>query len=129
MNKIYIVFQTILLTVVFASGCSSSGDGGAVPVITQAVTYSTTSARGDYSEWTLTGSILDAIWKVVRDDGSIDYTHDFTATCGAPDSTGIRSCSVTTSSCTDGVSVCPAPLTGSFDMMAMLQTAQPRPNR
>ena len=117
MIKINIVFQITLLTAIFASGCSSSDDGGSAPVMTSAVTYSTTSARGDYSEWTLTGSTLDANWKVVRDDGSIDYTHDFTATCGAPDSTGIRNCTVTTSSCTDGISVCPSPLTGSFDMM------------
>lgn len=110
-NIIYLLLLTIGI-----SSCSSSGDG-TDPVVDTATTYSTTSAKGDYSEWTITGSQLDAIWQVVRDDGSIDYTHNIVATCGTPDATGIRSCTVTTSSCVDGVSLCPAPITGSFDMM------------
>jgi len=115
MKKSNAIYPALILLAVITSSCSSS-DSSTPPVET-AITYSTTSAKGDYSEWILTGSSLEAIWKVVRDDGLIDFTHEFAATCGTPDSKGIRSCTVTSSSCTDGISVCPSALSGSLDMM------------
>lgn len=102
--------------------CELYPQGAAPPICdaylaNTAFTYTTTSARGDYSEWTLTGSLLEATWQVVREDGAIDYTYDFSATCGDPDSRGIRNCTVSASSCVAGVSTCPAPISGTFSMM------------
>ena len=79
--------------------------------------YSTTSSKGDYSEWTLTGSSLTATWNVVSDTGAIDFTYSFTASCGTPDSFGVRNCTTATSSCTDGASACSGSFPATFEMM------------
>ncbi len=95
--------------------CSSSGssDGNAP----ETNTYSTTSTKGDYSEWTLVGGELSAIWQVVADNGDIKYTYNITATCGDADINGVRACTVSSGSCTPGVLACIDTPTGNFDMM------------
>jgi hypothetical protein len=99
-NAASIGFLTVLL------GACGGGGGSATPVA-QSNTYSTTSSKGDYSEWTISGNHLDAIWYTVLDTGAIAYTTTISATCAAPDAYDVRSCSVDTSSCSDGVGTCP----------------------
>lgn len=117
MQKSYTRFTYLGFTLFAAlvSGCDDSSPGGSS--ITETNTYSTTSTRGDYAEWTLTGSNLVATWQVIDDIGQIDYTITITAICGSANTFGIRSCTIDTSACTDGVSVCPSAPSGSFDMM------------
>ena len=103
-----------MLAAVFLTACgggggsSSSATSSPASSKTSTESYATTTSKGDYSEWTLTGDALAATWNVVGTDGSIAYTYTFTATCGAADATyGTRSCSVTTQSCADGSATCP----------------------
>jgi len=99
------------------TACGSSNDNDNVNTNEQTFTYSTTSSKGDYSEWTLTGASLSAIWNFIANDGTIEYTFTIAATCSAADDTGSRECTISTSSCADGSLVCPAPPTGSFNLM------------
>jgi len=108
-----ISYSCLAMAMALAGGCGSSDTGPA----TSKNSYATTSSKGDYSEWTLTGDTLDASLDVVNDTGGIDYTYAVTANCGSADSFGVRSCTVTTSSCSDGLLTCTAPPSGSFDMM------------
>lgn len=107
--KLLFVLPLFVLTL---SGCSSSSNSPPVTNI-----YSTTSTRGDYSEWTITAGQLNATWEVINVTGQIDHTFTLIATCGAADAAGIRACTITTSSCADGVTVCPTPPTGDVDIM------------
>ena len=113
----------IILFVGLTAGLAACGGGGGDETTTShdetatSHTYSTTSSRGDYSEWTLVGGTLTASWNVVNATGGIDYTWDITATCAAPDSFGVRSCTLTTSGCTDGALVCSGSFPSSFDLM------------
>jgi len=106
---------SIALLAVITSGCSSSSDDS--DKTGDSFTYSTTSSKGDYSEWTIVGSSLTATWNVVADNGDIEYSYDVTATCGDPDVNGVRSCSIDTGSCTDGVASCTDTPSGDFSMM------------
>lgn len=99
------------------TACGGSDNNNDVDSEEQTFTYSTTSSKGDYSEWTLTGSSLSAIWNFIATDGAIEYTFTVSATCSAADSTGSRECTINTSSCADGSLVCPAPPAGSFSLM------------
>ncbi len=109
------------LTVLMLLGVTACGGGGSSSPATttsSSVTYSTTSSKGDYSEWTLSGSSLSANWEVINSTGAIDYTYSIAATCGSADADNIHSCTVDSSSCADGVATCPTtPLSGAFDMM------------
>jgi len=102
-------------------GCG--GGGSETTPTVESSTYATTSTRGDYTEWTLAGSNLHAVWQVVNDMGGIDYTHTFDATCGAESSTGLRECTFDTVTCADGLASCPAVPSGSFSMMAVPDVA------
>ena len=81
-------------------------------------TYSTTSNKGDYSEWTFTDSALAVTWEVVNDTGGVDYTYDIAANCDSADANNIRRCTIDSAACTDGLVVCPTPLpSGEIDVM------------
>ncbi|MCW9047521.1 MAG: hypothetical protein OQK46_05525 [Gammaproteobacteria bacterium] len=56
-------------------------------------------------------------WNLISTTGAIDSTWDVTATCGTPDSYGVRACILDSSSCTDGASVCTGSFPASFDLM------------
>lgn len=100
-----------------ACGGGGGGDSGTTNTNNTPYTYATTSSKGDYSEWTLSGNHLDATWTTVQSDGQVAYTTIISATCGAEDSFGVRSCTIDSSSCMDGASVCPAAgPTGSFNL-------------
>ena len=102
-------------------GCGGGGSDETPSV--ESSTYATTSTKGDYTEWTLSGSDMHAVWQAVNSDGGIDYTHTFDARCGAETSTGLRECTFTTVTCTDGLAVCPPPPTGTFSMMSVPDVA------
>jgi hypothetical protein len=85
--------------------------------------YATTSTRGDYSEWVMSGNQLDVTWEVIDSAGLTAYTFDISATCSAPASTGLQNCVFDTVSCADGVDMCPLPPTGSFDVMVVPSVA------
>lgn len=105
-----------ILLALSVAGCSSSSDDDDDDSVSSTI-YSTTSNRGDYSEWTLSGNTLNASWDVINNSGLVDFTYTIAATCGAADSAGIHSCSIDTASCTDGASTCTDTPSGSFDMM------------
>lgn len=100
----------------FLMGVAACGGGGSSP--SKANTYATTSSKGDYSEWTMSGNSLNATWEVVNNTGGIDYTYTIAATCGSLDANNMRSCTLDSSSCSDGVAACPAILpSGSLTIM------------
>ena len=118
----YSALVTALLLAVSACGgggsSSSSSSSTTSTTTTSSNTYSTTSSKGDYSEWTLSGSALNASWEIINNTGGIDYTYTIAATCGSPDANNIHSCTVDSSSCSDGLATCPAtPPSGTFEMM------------
>jgi len=119
-SKSGLAFTIPLLIALVAGGCSSSSDSGGN---LQKFSYATTSAKGDYAEWTLTGGALTAVWNAVAADGSIAYTHSFSATCGAADSFGVRMCTIGSSSCAAGTAACPGLLSGTFELMDVPGTA------
>ena len=81
-------------------------------------TYSTTSNKGDYSEWTLSGNSLKVNWEVTDSSGGVGYTYTIAATCTTPDADGVHTCTVDTASCKKGLAACPTTLpTGTFGMM------------
>jgi len=81
-------------------------------------TYSSTSTRGDYAEWTITGTNTKILWKVTDSTGAITMTHNVIATCGAADATyAYRTCTVTSATCTNGTQTCSGTASGTFDMM------------
>lgn len=100
------------LTMLMLLGVVACGGGGssspATTTTSSSVTYSTTSSKGDYSEWTLSSGALNASWEVVNDTGGIDYTYTIAATCGAVDTDNFHNCTISTASCSDGVASCPA---------------------
>ncbi len=110
------VFIALISVLLVSCGGSSSPDN---PGVDTSTTYSTTSNKGDYSEWTLSGSNLTAAWNVENDTGGVDYIYNIVATCSAEAADGTRSCSIdtTVSSCTDGLQICPDSPTGTFDLM------------
>ena len=111
----------MMLTTLFTLGLilftACGGGGGSTTPAVESSTYATTSTRGDYTEWTLTGNALHAVWQVVNNTGGIDYTHTLDATCGAETSTGLRECTFDTVTCVDGLAACPPVPTGTFSMM------------
>ena len=110
-NRIW--YLLIALLVGISSGCSS--DDSDSP---KSYSYATTSSKGDYSEWTLSGGVLNATLNVISTTGEIEYTYGITANCGAADSFGVRNCTLATSSCTDGTMACPpGDFAASFDIM------------
>ncbi len=113
MKLIQIFSLSSLLSITLISGCGGTNESSST------YTYSTTSSKGDYSEWSIVDNNLTAIWNVITTDGAIAYSYDIAATCGGADADGVRDCAVTSSSCTDGVSVCmdvPA-VTETFNIM------------
>lgn len=108
------------LVVVMLLGVTACGGSSSPSTTTlSSVTYSTTSNKGDYSEWTLVGSNLNAIWNVENGTGGIDYTYTIVATCSAEAADGTRSCTIDSaaSSCSAGLITCPDSPSGSFDLM------------
>jgi hypothetical protein len=113
LNRLFLFSVTITLSLIMG-GCGSD-DAAITPAENN--TYATTSSKGDYSEWTIVGNQLDATLNVVSTTGEIEYTFTIDAACAAPNSFGVRSCTIASSSCADGTLVCPAAPTGIFEMM------------
>lgn len=114
------IYGILISTIIVITGCSSSSsdsnDNDNDDSIS-AITYSTTSTRGDYSEWSISGNDLSAEWQVVNESGQIDFIYTIEATCGTSDEFGIKVCSISTASCTNGVAVCGDMPSGSLEMM------------
>ncbi|MGB5398197.1 MAG: hypothetical protein WBN96_13700 [Gammaproteobacteria bacterium] len=113
LNRLFLFSVSIALSLIMG-GCGSD-DAAITPAENN--TYATTSSKGDYSEWTIIGNQLDATLNVVSTTGEIEYTFTIDAACAAPNSFGVRSCTIASSSCADGTLVCPAAPTGLFEMM------------
>ncbi|HDO22943.1 MAG TPA: hypothetical protein ENG86_08890, partial [Nitrospirae bacterium] len=99
------------------TGCG--GGSSSTPNTTAgSTTYSTTSNKGDYSEWTLSGNSLNARWEVIDSSGDVNYTYTIAATCGPANADGVHTCTIDTASCAAGLATCPTTSpTGAFDMM------------
>lgn len=120
MEKIYRKMNYSALAVVMLFAVAACGGGSSSPSTNSStsVTYSTTSNRGDYSEWTLAGSDLNASWEVVNGTGGIDYVYTIVAICGAVNANNIHSCTISSSDCTNGAATCPPSLpSGSLELM------------
>lgn len=113
-NSQFLFFLSFLFALTLSSCSSSSGSGDDTETST---TYSTTSTKGDYSEWTLTGSDLEVTWQSINDTGGVDNTIAISASCSAPAANSTRDCTIDSASCTDGLAVCGTPPSGSFTMM------------
>lgn len=100
-------FFSLVVIIALLTACVGGGGGGSTSSAPKSHTYSTTSSRGDYSEWTLSGDLLDAVWYSVTDAGDVAYTTTIAATCGAEDAFGVHTCTVDTSDCVDGIFSCP----------------------
>ena len=103
--------------VLLLAACSGGSSGNNQNPSSEAITYSTTSSKGDYSEWTFEDNELTATWNFINDAGDIDYSFNIAASCTVADSMGVRECTISSSSCSDGVSACPLPPTGSFNLV------------
>ena len=112
-----IVYSVIfLMSIALFYGCGESESSTIPRVETQ--TYSTTSTKGDYTEWSINDEgTVHAVWQVINTRGGTDYTHTFDARCASPTTTGLQSCNFTTVSCSAGLLACPPLPSGSFSMM------------
>ncbi len=115
-NTNYTIWPGMLLIIVLLNGCGGSSNSNDTDTLISN-TYSTTSTRGDYSEWTLTGIQLAATWSVINELGTVDYTFTIAATCSASVADSSRNCTIDTASCADGEAVCSGSPSGSFVMM------------
>ncbi len=115
MNSV-IVFLFGGALLVLLGSCGGGGGGSALSGSSNS-TYATTSTRGDYAEWTLSGSTLNATWQVINNTGQTDYTFSITANCAAADAFNLRTCTISTSSCTAGLLACPTDPTGTLQIM------------
>ena len=120
MKKANSLFSYLFYILLIASISGCGGDS-ASPTTDNSVshTYSTTSTRGDFAEWTLNSDMLNTTWQIVNDTGLIDQTLTINAICANANTHGVRACIIDTVSCADGVSTCTnVPVVGdSFDLM------------
>ncbi|MCC7440647.1 MAG: hypothetical protein IT285_03375, partial [Bdellovibrionales bacterium] len=71
------------------------------------ITYTSTSTKGDFATWTITGNNLHAVWKVTTTDGAVAKTFTVDATCGEPHATyGYKTCEIEEGSCSNGEEDC-----------------------
>lgn len=109
-------FTPLVATALIISGCGGS-DSGNSNQTASTTTYSTTSTRGDYSEWAISGNNVSVEWQVIDDMGAIDVTYSISATCGSANQFGIKNCTISTASCADGASTCSDIPSGNFELM------------
>lgn len=109
---------SFVLPLLAPMGCtndSSSDSGGSY-------TYGSTSTKGDYATWTISGDSMSIEWQVPSATGAINYTYSISATCGSENATyHYKTCTVSSASCTAGALACSGtPTAGTtFDMMAV----------
>jgi hypothetical protein len=95
-----------LLTLLVACGGGGSSSSSSTPA---AVTYGSTSTKGDYATWTISGSDLSAVWQEIDALGAVGSTINLTATCGAPEATySFRTCTFVTITSTNPAATLPA---------------------
>ncbi len=117
-----VLLSSFIFAASILSGCgggSSSPATSATPAAAS-ITYSTTSNKGDYGEWTLSDNALKAKWEVINNSGGINYTYTIAATCSGANANSIRQCTIGTAgtSCANGLVTCPTTSpTGTFEMM------------
>ena len=101
---------------VLLAACGGGG-GSSSSTTPTAVTYGSTSTKGDYATWTIAGSNLTAVWQEIDSLGAIDSTINLTATCGTPDATySFRTCTFVTITSTDPAATLPA-IGSTFDIL------------
>jgi len=116
----FFLLASFIFTASILSGCGGGSSSPATSTTPAAasITYSTTSNKGDYAEWTLSGNSLNATWEVIDGSGNINYTYTIAANCSAADADGVHLCTISTASCKDGLSSCPTtPPTSAFAMI------------
>jgi len=114
-----------LIGFIFLTACGGSSEDTSSTVSTvENKTYSTTSTKGDYTEWSiLADGTVHAVWQVINNTGGIDYIHTFDANCGVETATGLRECTFTSVSCEAELLACPPLPSGSFSMMNVTDVA------
>ncbi len=114
-----ILLSTLIFAVGILSGCGGGGSS-TPPKVISSTTYSTTSNKGDYSEWTLSSdNSLHATWEVINDSGDVNYTYTIAASCVAANADSVRQCTISKASCkATPATTCPTTSpSGTFAMM------------
>jgi hypothetical protein len=119
MRKIFLAAVMVLAALALTRCGSSKSKKNSIPSQTgQGFSYSSTSSKGDYAEWTFTGQTLTAVWKEINGTGGVDRTLNITANCDTYDSTyNYHTCTITDSSCAPGVGTCNGNPSGKLEMM------------
>ena len=91
-----------LFGLIMLAGCGNSNSSPAAPA-SAVQQYATTSAVGDFAEWTIDSSVtpntFTVVWNVIDTSGNISKTMVISGTCGDADATYYyRTCTVTNSS-------------------------------
>lgn len=108
------------VSVVRCGGSSSKSKNNSSTPSGQGYSYSSTSNKGDYAEWTFSGTQLSAKWQKIDSDGAILMTMNVIASCDTYDSKyNYFTCSISSqSTCTDGKDECgDATPSGTMQMM------------
>ena len=84
MKRQFIVTVALAALVFTVARCNSknSDDSKSSPSMGQGFSYSSTTNKGDYAEWTFSGSQLTAKWQMIDSSGSIKAKINLTADCG-----------------------------------------------
>ena len=86
---------------VMRCGSSKSKDSQSTAPSGKGFSYSSTSNKGDYAEWTFTGQTLAATWQVINNTGGVDRTLTLTATCDTYNAKfNYYTCTINSGTCT-----------------------------
>lgn len=105
MKKIALAFGSVLCLMTLMINCSGQTEINAAGRNSFPYTYTTSSTKGDYAEWTFNGSLLLGKWQSLDANGTINYTYNIRANCPTYiDNYNYYTCTVDTagSSCTEG---------------------------
>jgi hypothetical protein len=105
MKKIALAFGTVLCLMTLMINCSNNNQVNAAGRNDFPYTYTTSSTKGDFAEWTFDGTDVRGTWQSLDSTGQVNFTNNIQATC--PTYTAVYNyytCTVNTaaSTCTEG---------------------------
>lgn len=105
MKKIALAFGTVLCLMTLMINCSNQNQINAAGRNNFPYTYTTSSTKGDFAEWTFDGAGLRGTWQSLDSNGQINFTNNIQASCPTyTDAYNYYTCTVNTSAstCTEG---------------------------